>query len=152
MTGYTKTFEENSTTTMSLRIKDKKPLKNYNTIWEKIERSMIIYFESKPAYGDVDKYVKTKIKMYKDCLFTNFPNKKIPKEDAPPKCLSIIILDSVIKTNEKRYPQTFSEECKYVLEKIEIKNYTDEDLKSESDSNDETEYDTDPNDKFNTIF
>ena len=72
---------------------------------------MIIYFESKPAYGDGDKYVKTKIKMYKDSLFTNFHSKKIPKEDAPHKCLSIIILDSVIKTNEKRYPQTFLEEC-----------------------------------------
>ena len=39
-----------------------------------------------------------------------------------------------------------------MLEKIETKNYTNEDLKSEGDSNDETEYDTDRNDKFNTIF
>ena len=36
----------------------------------------------------------------------------MPKEKAPCKCLSIIMLDSVIKTNEKYYPQTFLEECK----------------------------------------
>ena len=38
--------------------------------------------------------------------------KKIPKEEAPCKCLSIIMLDSVIKANKKYYPQTFSEEFK----------------------------------------
>ena len=58
----------------------------------------------------------------------------MPKEKAPCKCLSIIMLDSVIKTNKKYYPQTFLEECKYVREKIKTENYIHEDLeKSESD-------------------
>ena len=30
----------------------------------------------------------------------------MPKEKAPCKCLSIIVLDSVIKANKKYYPQT----------------------------------------------
>ena len=75
-------------------------------------------------------------------MVTNFHNKKIPKEKAPCKCLSIIMLDSVIKANKKYYPQTFLEECKYVQEKIKNENYIDDDLKSDSDSNEETEYDT----------
>ena len=66
----------------------------------------------------------------------------MPKEKAPCKCLSIIMLDSVIKANKKYYPQTFLEECKYVQEKIKNENYIDDDLKSDSDSNKETEYDT----------
>ena len=37
----------------------------------------------------------------------------MPKEKAPCKCLSIIMIDSVIKANKKYYPQTFLEECKY---------------------------------------
>ena len=37
----------------------------------------------------------------------------MPKEKAPCKCLSIIMLDSVIKANKKYYPQKFLEECKY---------------------------------------
>ena len=70
----------------------------------------------------------------------------MPKEKAPCKCLSIIMLDSVIKTNEKYYPQTLLEECKYEKEKIKIENLIDDDLeKSESDSgsNDETKSDND---------
>ena len=35
MTGYTNKFKENNTTTMSLRVKDKNLLKNYNKIWKK---------------------------------------------------------------------------------------------------------------------
>ena len=65
----------------------------------------------------------------------------MPKEKAPCKCLSIIMLDSVIKTNKKYYPQTLLEECKYVQEKIEIENLIDDKLEkseSDSDSNDDT--------------
>ena len=56
------------------------------------------------------------------------------KEKKPHKCLSIIILDSVIYTYEKYHPQTFLEECKYVKEKIKTNNYIDDELKSESDN------------------
>ena len=52
----------------------------------------------------------------------------MPKEKAPCKCLSIIMLDSVIKANKKYYPQTFLEECKYMQEEIKTENYVDEDL------------------------
>ena len=68
----------------------------------------------------------------------------MPKEKAPCKCLSIIMLDSVIKANKKYYPQTLLEECKHVQEKIKPENCIDDDLeKSESDgdANDETESD-----------
>ena len=77
--------------------------------------------------------MKTKIKIYADNMVTNFHNKKISKEKAPCKCLSIIMLDSVIKANKKYYPQTFLEECKYVQEKIKFENYIDEELDSDSD-------------------
>ena len=94
---------------------------------------MKIDFESKPVYGDDDKYIKIKIKIYAGSMITNFHNKKTPKEKASCKCLSIIMLDSVIKGNKKYYPQKRFEECKYVQEKIKIENLIDDDLeKSES--------------------
>ena len=71
---------------------------------------MKINFESKPVYGDGDKYIKTKIKTYARSVITNFHNKKMPKEKAPCKCLSIIMIDSVIKANKNYYPQTLLEE------------------------------------------
>ena len=144
MTGYVKKFNENST--MSFRVKDKQLLKNYNKIWEKVEKLMKIDFESKPVYGDDDKYIKTKIKTYEKSIITNFHNKKTPKEKAPCKCLSIIMIDSVIKANKKYYPQSLLEECKYIPEKMKTENDIDEELeKSESDSepNNETKSDID---------
>ena len=72
------------------------------------------------------------------------------REKAPWKCLSIVMIDSVIKTNKKYYPQTVLEECKYIRKKIKIKNYIDEDLEnceSDSDSNNETESDIDNGDE-----
>ena len=68
---------------------------------------MKINLESILVYGDHDKYIKTKIKMYAGSIITNFHNKKMPKEKAPCKCLSIIIIDSVIRANEKYYKQHF---------------------------------------------
>ena len=108
---------------------------------------MKIHFESKPVYGDDDKYLKTKIKIYADSIVTNFHNKKISKEKLPCKCLSIIILDSVIKANKKYYPQTFLEECKYMQEKIKTEKYIDYNFKSDSDYNNETESDIATSDK-----
>ena len=37
---------------------------------------MDIDFNTKPTYGDDDKYIKTKIKTYEDSITTNFYNKK----------------------------------------------------------------------------
>ena len=72
----------------------------------------------------------------------------MPEEKALCKCLSIIMLNSVIKAN-KYYPQKFLEECKYVQEKIKIESHIDDIEKSESDSDssDETEADID-NDEY----
>ena len=140
MTGYARKFDENAT--MTFIVKDKQLLKIYTKICETIEGLMKINFENKAVYGDYDKYIKTKIKIYADSIITNFHNKKILKEKAPRKCLSIIMIDSVIKANKKYCPQTFLEECKYIQEKIKIENYINEDLEnseSDSDSNNETE-------------
>ena len=63
---------------------------------------------------------------------TNFPDKKMPKEKATCKCLSIIMVDSVIKAKKKYYSQTFSEECKYHQEKIKMENLIDDDLEKDA--------------------
>ena len=126
MIGYVRKFEGN--TTMSFKINDSKLLKKYNQIWKKVEKLLKINFISEPIYGDNDKYIKTKIKIYGGSVNTNFQDKKMPKEKAPCNCLSIIMLDSVIKAKKKYYPQTLLEECKYELKKIKMKNFIDDDL------------------------
>ena len=120
---------------------------------EKIEKLMKIDFNTKTTYGDDDddddddKYIKRKVKTYKDKIITNFYNKngskKIPEQKLPRKCLSIIILDTIIYAYEKYYPQMFLEKCKHAKENIKTKNYINEELKSESESDIDTDTDSD---------
>ena len=72
---------------------------------------MNIEFDSEPVYGDNDKQIMTKIKSHGDKLKTTFQGNKIPRENASYKCLSLIMLESVIRVNIKCYPQTLLEEC-----------------------------------------
>ena len=77
---------------MSFKVNDIKVLlKKYKKIWKKISNLMNIEFDSEPVYGDNDKYIKTKIKIYEDRVNTNFQGKKVPKENASSKCLSLIM-------------------------------------------------------------
>ena len=39
----------------------------------------------------------------------------MPIESLECVCLSLILLDSVYRKDNKYYPQSFSEECKYVV-------------------------------------
>ena len=50
----------------------------------------------------------------------------MPQENTTCICLSIIMLDSVIKAKKKYYPQTVLEECKYEQEKIKMENLIDD--------------------------
>ena len=120
MTGHAKKFVENAT--MSFKVNNKQLLKIIKRTWKKTEKLMIlkIDFASKPIYGDDDKYIKTKIKIYVDNMITIFHDKKNSKEKAPCKFLSIIMLDSVSNANKNYYPQTLLEECKYVQERQKL--------------------------------
>ena len=115
MAGYIRKFEGN--TTMSFKIDDNKLLKKYSQMWKKVETLLRIEFDSKPAYGDNDEYIKTKMKIYGGNVNINFQRKKMPKEKASCKSLSIIMLDSVVKAKKRYYPQTLLEECKYELKR-----------------------------------
>ena len=135
MIGYVKHFGSNKT--MPFKVSDNKLLKNYNKIWEKISNLLDIKSVSQLVYGDGDKYLKSKIKMYRDSVNTNFQGKRVPKENASYKCLSLTMLDSVIRANKKLYPQTLLEECKYVIKKNKIENLINNDLSlSSSDESD----------------
>ena len=141
MNGYINKFDENKIT-MSLMVKDKQLLKNYNKIWKKIEKLMKIDFNTKTTYGDDnDKYIKRKRKTYKDSIITNFYNKNVFKKIPEEKVL-IIILDSVIYAYEKYHPQIFLEQCKCMKKNIKSKNYIDMELESKSNSDSDSDRDS----------
>ena len=140
MIGYVKHFDSNQT--MSFKVNDDRLLKKYTKIWGRVNILMNIKFDGEPVYDDNDKYMKAKIKSYRDKENTNFQGKKIPKENASYKCLSLIILRSVIRVSKKYYPQTLSEECKYEIIKTKMENLINGDLDLSS-SDDETENESD---------
>ena len=75
--------------------------------------------------------------MYEDRVNTNFKGKKVPKENASYKCLSLIMLNSVNRANKKFYPQTLLEECKCIIRKNKMENLINNDLNlSSSDEKD----------------
>ena len=82
-----------------------------------------------------DKYIKTKIKIYNDKVYTNFQHNKIPKDNEYCARLSVILLDSIfVNSNKEYYPQIFLEEYKNAIQDRKIINTINEDLKlNESD-------------------
>ena len=98
MIGYIKHFDSNKTN--SFKVNDDRLLKKYTKIWERVNILMNIEFHSEPVYGDNDKYTNAKISSYGDKTNINFHGKKITKENASYKCLSLIMLDSVIRVSE----------------------------------------------------
>ena len=113
MIGYLKEF--NDSMTMSLRVDDSNLFKNYCKIWKTIKHLLGIEFDSEPVYGDTDSYIKTKVKVYDNRVNTNFQGKETPKGNSSYKCLSLAMLDSVVKIGKKYSPQVFLEEHKYVF-------------------------------------
>ena len=133
MIGYVKHFD--SKKTMSFKVNNNKLLKKYTKVWEKVSSLMNTEFLK------FDKYVKTTIKLYRDKLNTNFQGKRMPKENAPYKCFSLIMLDSVIRVSKKHYPQTLLQECKYEIKKNKMENLVNDDLDLSSPN--ETDCDSD---------
>ena len=99
MTHYVRKFE--GIRTMSFKISDKQLLKKHNQVWKRVKMLLKIEFDSKPIYGDYNKYIKTKIKIYGANVNINFQDKNVPKEKAPCNCLSTIMLDPVIKAKQR---------------------------------------------------
>ena len=125
---------------MSFKVSDKKLLKKYTEVWGKIKNLMNIKFDSKPVYDDNDKYINTKVKIYDNNVNTNFHGKKVPKENASCKFLSLIMLNSLVKV--KKNPQTVLEQCKYEIKKTKLEVFINDELEPTS-SDDESDNDSD---------
>ena len=145
--GYLKEFDDSMT--MSLSVDDSKLFKKYCKIWKTIKGLSGIEFDSEPAYGDIDFYIKTKIKRYDNKVNTNFHENEIPKRDFSYKCLSLIMLDSFVKVGKKYYPQVFLEECKYVKRKNKMFNYINDHLEMTSSDEDDVSFTESDNESDN---
>ena len=112
MTEYIKNFDDGQKN-MSFVTDDKKVYKKYNEIWEVVRK--LLKFTGNPVRDD--KYIITKLKIFKNVNITTFINNVIPQENTHYTCISAIDIDSVLKIDKKAYPQAYLEQCKYKLKK-----------------------------------
>ena len=143
MTGYLNDFKDGARK-MSFFTTNNYFLERYTAIWEKISALVNKKFDSDYIYNN--KYINTKIRSYNNDIITNFrnfdnKNNKLPEKNKPYKCVSLISLDSIIKFNEKYYPQTLLQECVYKLINKKVENIiTNINLDSSSKSDNELDY------------
>ena len=95
MSVFIKYFESNKKN-MSLLADDDVDdvILKYNKIWKKIKKLLGVEFDIQSVYDG--KYIKTRVKTFKDKVITKFTDSEIPKENKH-SCIAAIRVDSVIK-------------------------------------------------------
>ena len=136
MNGYIKYFE-NGGKNMSFLIKDEEMLDKYEQIWDVIKNKLSIKFHSEPVYDET--YIKAKVREFDSKIKTNFLGNDVPKENMHYTCIACITIDSVMRIDKKNHPQVYLEECKYRVKKIQMSRFINTELKSDSDSEPDSE-------------
>ena len=127
MSGRIKNFE-NAGKSMSFKIEDDSVYLKYNEIWNKIKELLGgIKFHSYISY------IKTKVKTFSEMIETLFDGNEIPKERIECIYITCISVDSVLKIDQKNYPQVYLEQCKYKVKKREMKSFVDYKIGLDSD-------------------
>ena len=104
MNGYMKYFEYGSTN-MSFLIKYEEVEEKYKQIWNVIKNKLEIKLHSEPVYEY--KCLKTKVREYDGVIKTNILDNGMPKENMHYTCIACITIDSVMKIDEKYFPQVY---------------------------------------------
>ena len=136
MNGYIKYFE-NGCKNMSFLIKDEEVLDKYEQIWDVIKTKLSINFHSEPIYDET--YVKAKVREFDGKIKTNFLGNDVPKENIHYTYIACITIDFVMRMNKKNHPHVYLEECKYKMKKIQMSRFINTELKSDSDSEPDSE-------------
>ena len=113
-------------------VRDDNVLDKYNEIWDVIKKKLKVKFLSMPVYDE--KYLKTKVREYDGVIKTNFLGNGVPKENMNYTCIACITIDSVMRMEKKNYLQVYLEECKYRMKKTKTTKFIGAELKSESES------------------
>ena len=106
--AYRRDFDE--ATYVPFLIKNNEMLEKYNKIWDKVSKFN-------------NKYLKIQIKSCEEKINTDFHDDEVPKEDSQYICVSVILVDSVFRTDKNYYPHVFLEKFKYVSKEKKINKY-----------------------------
>ena len=133
MSGCIKYFD-NGGKSMPSKIEDESVYFQYTEIWNKIKNSLNVRFHSQPVYDE--KYIKTKVKEFSSKINTFLSGNEISKERNHYICIAAICIDSVLKVDEKNYPQVYLDQCKYKIKRRKQVDFIDDEVDLISDNSD----------------
>ena len=130
MSRYIKHFDDGGKN-MSFATDDKEVYEKYREIWNVVKKLLKLKFFVSPIRDD--KYVITKLKIFKNINLATFTDKVVLIEKSRYICIPAIDTDSVLKIDKKVFPQAYLEQCKYKLRKRKPVNFIDLEIIDESD-------------------
>ena len=148
MNGYIKYFEDGGKN-MSFVTDDEKAYEKYDEIWNVVKKFLKLKFTAGPIRND--KYMSTKLKIFKKKNLTTFNNNNIVPNENNYICNPAIDIDSVLKIDKKVSPQAYLEECKYKLRKRTVVNFIDSEI-IDDDSDSDDDYDIDNENNFPSSY
>ena len=90
-----------------------------------------------------DKYIITKLKIFKKINLTTFTDNVVPIDKNHYICIPAIDIDSVLKIDKKVFPQAYLEQCKYKLKKRRPVNFIDIEIIDDGDDDHDDDDDED---------
>ena len=106
-------YDKNSAYTMSFNIFEAKEwVSQYKNIWNEVESQLFDKLATEPIKGE-GKHVHGKLKMWKECIKTNFYDQDVPY-DMYCNATAVLKIGSVYKQGKNYHPQVYVEECKYI--------------------------------------
>ena len=109
---------------ISFRIDDEKLLEKYKAIWTKIEDLKNIKLNALSVYDD--RYIKTKIRTYRDKVYTNFHGLNVPEDDIECESFTGISINSLFVYENKYYLQVYLDNCSYKIVNKQMTDYLDD--------------------------
>ena len=103
-------YNKNSVYTISFNVSEANewvPL--YKKIWNKVESQLFEKLTTEPIKA---KYIHGKLKMWKECIKTNFHGQEV-SYGTYCNATAVLKIDSVYKQGKNYHPQVYVEECKY---------------------------------------
>ena len=105
-------YNKNSPYTMLFNVSEEKEwMAQYKKIWNEDESQLFENLATEPIIRE-DRYVHGKLKMWKECIKTNFHGQNV-SYDMHCNATAVLKIDSVYKQGKNYHPQAYVEQCKY---------------------------------------
>ena len=124
-------YDKNSAYTMSFNVSEEKEwVSQYKKICNEVESQLFERLATEPIKG---KYVRGKLKTWKESIKINFHGQDVPYNTYG-NATAVLKIDSVYKQGTNYHPQTYVEECKYTdAEKQQCNMRSDDDDDDDDD-------------------